>query len=84
MKCEGLLIYNLILAEFHVCPSSGTHWAENRADVLAHFAPGLQSGVLSVFERNTIFHLQLVIHTFMLSAGETSFFSLQTRLCENE
>lgn len=76
MKCEGLLIYNLILAEFHMCPSSSTHWAENRADVLAHFAPSLQTGVLSVFERNTIFNLQCVINTYLCSLQERRFILL--------
>lgn len=76
MKCEGLLIYNLILAEFHMCPSSNTHWAENRADVLARFAPRLQTGVLSVFERNTIFSLQRVINTYLCSLQERHFILL--------
>lgn len=76
MKYEGLLIYNLILAEFHMCPSSTTHWAENRTDVWAHFAPRAQTGVLSVFERNTIFNLQCVINIYLCSLQEGHFILL--------
>lgn len=76
MKCEGPLIYNLALAEFHMCPSSSTHWAENRTDVWAHFAPSAQTGVLSVFGRNTIFNLQRVINIYLCSLQEGHFILL--------
>lgn len=83
MKCEGLLIYNLILAEFHMRPSSSTHWAKNRTDVWAHFSPSAQTGVLSAFGRNTIFISRRVINIYLCSLQEGHFILASVKMSGN-